>query len=175
MSLRGDTLRQMRRNMGIVFQDPYAALDPRMLVGDIVSESLRAHGLVHSRQEAWERSRELLQTVGLDAEFVTRYPHEFSGGQRQRIGIARAIATDPKLLILDEPISALDLSIRAQILNLLEDLQTERGLAYLVVAHDLSVVAISARASPSCIWVSSWRRGLRMLFSPLPNIRIHRR
>jgi len=140
LALRGEELRRMRRHMGIVFQDPYAALDPRMLVGDIVSESLRAHALVRSRAEAWERSRKLLETVGLDPDFVTRYPHEFSGGQRQRIGIARAIATDPKLLILDEPISALDLSIRAQILNLLEDLQGERGLSYLVVAHDLSVV-----------------------------------
>jgi len=140
LALRREDLRRMRRNMGIVFQDPYAALDPRMLVGDIVSESLRAHALVRSRTEAWERGRELLRTVGLDPEFVARYPHEFSGGQRQRIGIARAIATDPRLLILDEPISALDLSIRAQILNLLEDLQAARGLSYVVVAHDLSVV-----------------------------------
>ncbi len=140
LALRGEALRTMRRHMGIVFQDPYSALDPRMLVGDIVSEALMAHDLVSSRQEAWERGRRLLTTVGLDPEFVTRYPHEFSGGQRQRIGIARAIATDPDLLILDEPISALDLSIRAQILNLLEDLQSERGLSYLVVAHDLSVV-----------------------------------
>jgi len=140
LSLRGEALRQMRRKMGIVFQDPYAALDPRMLVGDIVSEGLLAHKIINSRSDAWDRSRDLLKSVGLDPEFASRYPHEFSGGQRQRIGIARAIATDPKLLILDEPISALDLSIRAQILNLLEDLQAERGLSYLVVAHDLSVV-----------------------------------
>src|SRR5947209_7595807 len=116
------------------------AVDPRMLVGDIVSGPLLAHDVVKSRAAAWERARQLLQTVGLDPEFAARYPHEFSGGQRQRIGIARAIATDPKLLILDEPISALDLSIRAQILNLLERLQTDRGLSYLIVAHDLSVV-----------------------------------
>ncbi len=139
-ALRGEDLRRMRRNLGIVFQDPYAALDPRMLVGDILSEPLLAHRLANDRPTSWERARELLQTVGLDQEFTARYPHEFSGGQRQRIGIARAIATDPKLLILDEPISALDLSIRAQILNLLEDLQAERGLSYLFVAHDLSVV-----------------------------------
>lgn len=140
MAQKGEALRQMRRNMNIVYQDPFAALDPRMMIGDIVAEPLRAHGLVNGRSKAWERSRELLQTVGLNPNVITRYPHEFSGGQRQRIGIARAIATDPKLLILDEPISALDLSIRAQILNLLEELQTTRGLSYLFIAHDLSVV-----------------------------------
>jgi oligopeptide/dipeptide ABC transporter ATP-binding protein len=139
-TLRGEALRQMRRQMGIVFQDPFAALNPRMMVGDIVSEPLLAFGLVPSRQERLDRARQLLETVGLRPEFLSRYPHEFSGGQRQRIGIARAIAADPELLILDEPISALDISIRAQILNLLEDLQTQRGLAYLFIAHDLSVV-----------------------------------
>jgi oligopeptide/dipeptide ABC transporter ATP-binding protein len=140
IAMRGEELRRMRRHVGIVFQDPYAALDPRMLVGEIVSESLVAHGMVSRRADAWQQARRLMETVGLDPEFVSRYPHEFSGGQRQRIGIARAIATDPMLLILDEPISALDLSIRAQILNLLEDLQEQRGLSYLLVAHDLSVV-----------------------------------
>lgn len=140
LALRGEALRSARRRIGVVFQDPYAALDPRMPIGDIVSEPLRAHGLCSTRSQAWTRARELLDTVGLNPDFVNRYPHEFSGGQRQRIGIARAIATDPELLILDEPISALDLSIRAQILNLLEELQTARGLSYLFVAHDLSVV-----------------------------------
>ena len=140
LALNGEALRTMRRRMGIVFQDPYAALDPRMPIGDIVSEPLRAHGIARNRSDAWSQARNLLDTVGLNADFVNRYPHEFSGGQRQRIGIARAIATDPELLILDEPISALDLSIRAQILNLLEDLQKARGLSYLFVAHDLSVV-----------------------------------
>ncbi|HZT42347.1 MAG TPA: ABC transporter ATP-binding protein [Chthonomonadaceae bacterium] len=139
-ALRGETLRRLRRNMGIVFQDPYAALDPRMMVGETVAEPLQAHGLARSRQDRLAKARELLKRVGLDPAFAARYPHEFSGGQRQRIGIARAIATDPKLLILDEPISALDISIRAQILNLLEDLQSERGLSYLFIAHDLSVV-----------------------------------
>jgi oligopeptide transport system ATP-binding protein len=140
LALKGPDLRELRKDMGIVFQDPFAALDPRMMIGEIVSEPLRAHGLAGSREDRMEQAQFLLKTVGLRPEFVSRYPHEFSGGQRQRIGIARAIATNPKLLILDEPISALDLSIRAQILNLLEELQAERGLSYLFIAHDLSVV-----------------------------------
>ena len=140
LALDGPALRELRKDMGIVFQDPFAALDPRMMIGEIVSEPLRAHGIASSRSALMDKARELLTTVGLRPEFVSRYPHEFSGGQRQRIGIARAIATNPKLLILDEPISALDLSIRAQILNLLEELQAERGLSYLFIAHDLSVV-----------------------------------
>jgi oligopeptide transport system ATP-binding protein len=133
-------LRALRKDMGIVFQDPMSALDPRMMIGEIIAEPLRAHRLVSGRRARLERARELLEQVGLRAEFAERYPHEFSGGQRQRIGIARAIATDPKLLILDEPISALDISVRAQILNLLEELQERMGLAYLFIAHDLSVV-----------------------------------
>jgi oligopeptide/dipeptide ABC transporter ATP-binding protein len=133
-------MRSLRKDMSIVFQDPMSALDPRMMVGDIVTEPLRAHGLVKPRRERLARARTLLEQVGLRPEFAERYPHEFSGGQRQRIGIARAIATEPKLIILDEPISALDISVRAQILNLLEDLQEQRGLAYLFIAHDLSVV-----------------------------------
>ncbi len=140
MALRSEALRRLRRHMNIVFQDPYSALDPRMMIGDIVTEPLLAHGILMARSDRQRRAQELLQTVGLRPEFVSRYPHEFSGGQRQRIGIARAIATDPQLLILDEPISALDISIRAQILNLLADLQAERGLSYLFIAHDLSVV-----------------------------------
>ncbi|MCS6774966.1 MAG: ABC transporter ATP-binding protein [Chloroherpetonaceae bacterium] len=140
LALTGEALRHQRRHMGVVFQDPYAALNPRMSVGQIVAEPLDAHFPGMSRAEKQQRARELLETVGLRADFVSRYPHEFSGGQRQRIGIARAIATDPRLIVLDEPISALDISVRAQILNLLLDLQEQRGLSYLFIAHDLSVV-----------------------------------
>lgn len=138
--LGGEDLRRLRRHMGVVFQDPMSALNPRMSVGDIVAEPLRVHRLVRGRTEALKRAEALLQQVGLDPSFAARYPHEFSGGQRQRIGIARAIATDPRMLVLDEPISALDVSVRAQVLNLLADLQSSRGLAYLLIAHDLSIV-----------------------------------
>ncbi|MGC8667173.1 MAG: ABC transporter ATP-binding protein [Chthonomonadales bacterium] len=138
--LRGTALRAVRRNLGIVFQDPMASLDPRMTAGAIIAEPLRIHGVVQNRREARERVQVLLEQVGLDAGAAGRYPHEFSGGQRQRIGIARAIATGPKLVILDEPVSALDISIRAQILNLLQDLGERLGLAYLFIAHDLSAV-----------------------------------
>jgi oligopeptide transport system ATP-binding protein len=139
-TLGGKELRQMRRRMQMVFQDPYASLNPRMNVGTIIAEPLDIHGVGSSR-ERQERSRELLATVGLNPEFAVRYPHEFSGGQRQRIGVARALALNPDLIVADEPISALDVSIQAQIINLLERLQGEFGLTYLFVAHDLSVVA----------------------------------
>jgi oligopeptide/dipeptide ABC transporter ATP-binding protein len=137
-SMGSGELRRMRRKMQIVFQDPYASLNPRMTVNAIVSDPLKVHGLYDS--SAKTKIRELMVRVGLKPEHVNRYPHEFSGGQRQRIGIARALALDPDLLVLDEPVSALDVSIQAGVINLLEDLQDELGLAYIFVAHDLSVV-----------------------------------
>ncbi len=133
-------LRGLARDMQIIFQDPYASLNPRMTVGAIVGEALIIHKLAASAQERDDRVVELLETVGLHPDHLRRYPHEFSGGQRQRIGIARALAVKPRLIICDEPVSALDVSIQAQVINLLEDLQEKMGLTYLFIAHDLSVV-----------------------------------
>jgi len=137
--LKGEALRQMRRRMQTIFQDPFSSLDPRQSVARIVAEPMRVHGLA-SRAEVQDRVRELLETVGLPAEAGSRYPHEFSGGQRQRIGIARALGLNPDLIVADEPVSALDVSIRAQVLNLLEELQDRFSLTYLFVSHDLAVV-----------------------------------
>ena len=133
-------LRRMRRRMQMIFQDPYASLNPRMTVGSIVGEPLEVHKIGGSRREQQQRVQELLEIVGLNPYFINRYPHEFSGGQRQRIGVARALAVNPSFIVCDEPISALDVSIQAQVINLLEDLQSELGLTYLFIAHDLSVV-----------------------------------
>ncbi len=138
-TMKGETLRRQRRRMQMIFQDPYASLNPRMTVGSIVGEPLEIHNLASGKEKV-ERVQELLRMVGLNPYFVNRYPHEFSGGQRQRIGIARALAVSPDFIVADEPISALDVSIQAQIINLLQDLQNELGLTYLFIAHDLSMV-----------------------------------
>jgi len=137
--LNGGDMRKMRRHLQMIFQDPYASLNPRMTVGSIVSEPMQIHNLV-SKNQRNQKVQELLQTVGLNPYFANRYPHEFSGGQRQRIGIARALAANPDFIVCDEPVSALDVSIQAQIVNLLEELQDQLGLTYLFIAHDLSVV-----------------------------------
>jgi len=140
VGLKGRELKHFRQQVQMVFQDPFGSLNPRMSVGASISEVLQVHNMAGSRHERHARAAELLKTVGLESEYAARYPHEFSGGQRQRIGIARALAVRPSLLIADEPVSALDVSVQAQILNLMKDLQNEMGLSYLLIAHDLAVV-----------------------------------
>ncbi|MGE5572886.1 MAG: ABC transporter ATP-binding protein [Bacteroidota bacterium] len=139
LKLGREEMRELRKDMQIIFQDPYASLNPRMTVGDIVGEPMEIHRIARGKEKD-KRVRELLEVVGLSPLHARRYPHEFSGGQRQRIGVARALAVNPKLIICDEPVSALDVSIQAQVINLLQDLQREFGLTYLFIAHDLSVV-----------------------------------
>ena len=138
--LNASDMRSMRKEVQIIFQDPYGSLNPRMTAGDIIGEPLKVHKLINGRQEYRDKVAELLSIVGLSPYMADRYPHEFSGGQRQRIGIARALAVNPSFIVCDEPVSALDVSIQAQVVNLLEDLQEKFGLTYLFIAHDLSVV-----------------------------------
>ena len=139
-TMKKKELKAVRHDLQYIFQDPYASLNPRMTIGEIVSEPLVIHGEMNNTEERMDYVRKILDIVGLNPEHINRYPHEFSGGQRQRVGIARAFALHPKLIICDEPVSALDVSIQAQVLNLLGELQKEYGTAYLFIAHDLSVV-----------------------------------
>jgi oligopeptide transport system ATP-binding protein len=184
-----EELRRMRRRMQIIFQDPYSSLNPRMTVGSIVAEPIETHKLARGAEKA-ERVRELLRLVGLNPQFTNRYPHEFSGGQRQRIGVARALAVEPEFIVCDEPISALDVSIQAQVMNLLVDLREEFGLTYLFIAHDLSAVRhISDRVGvmylgklvelgpPSAIYVQPGHPYTRALLSavPIPSPKAERR
>ena len=158
-----DQLRTIRRRIQIIFQDPYSSLNPRMKVLDIVGEALTIHKLVKNKREYRLRVGELLQQVGLNPDMANRYPHEFSGGQRQRIGVARALAVEPEFIVADEPVSALDVSIQAQLINLLKDLQQELGLSYLMIAHDLAIVRhvsdrIAVMYLGKLMEVASWDR-----------------
>lgn len=160
--LKQKQLKPYRKNMQMIFQDPYASLNARMTVRDIIAEPLIAHGVVRKKEDANELIYPMLERVGLTKEHSGRYAHEFSGGQRQRVGIARALILQPDLVICDEPISALDVSIQAQVVNLLKDFQEEKGVSYLFIAHDLSMVRYVSDDVASCIWGSWWKSANRM-------------
>ncbi|XVX21227.1 ABC transporter ATP-binding protein [Actinomycetota bacterium] len=180
-SLKGETLRRKRKDIQMVFQDPMSSLDPRQSVESLLLEGMKAHGLVKDDASANQRLKQLLRDVGLPPQALQKYPHEFSGGQRQRIGIARALSVEPKLIVADEPVSALDVSVQAQVINLLEDLQEEYGLTYLVVAHDLAVVrhisdrigvmylgALAEEASADDLYANPLHPYTRALLSAVP-------
>ena len=171
-TMAGNDLRQMRRRMQIIFQDPFASLNPRMTVGSIVSEPLQIHKIYSNKKERQQYVEQLMEKVGLNPYFINRYPHEFSGGQRQRIGIARALALEPSFIVADEPISALDVSIQAQVVNLMEELQDELNLTYLFIAHDLSMVRhICDRVAVMYLGKSTRIRSIptrRRCFQPCP-------
>lgn len=165
VKLKGEALRKMRRNMQMIFQDPYASLNPRMTVGQIITEPMVIHDIADPK-DIHDHAERLLKLVGLNPAYTNRYPHEFSGGQRQRIGIARALALEPKMIVCDEPISALDVSIQAQVVNLLEDLQSQLGLTYLFIAHDLSMVRhISDRVAVMYLGIIVELAGRNVLYS----------
>ncbi len=166
---KGNALRRMRQSMQMIFQDPYASLDPRMTVKDIIGEPMKVHGVPEKKKERMERVLELMKLVGLNPTDVHRYPHEFSGGQRQRIGIARALAVRPEFIVCDEPVSALDVSIQAQVINLLEDLREQFNLTYLFISHDLSVVKhISHRVAVMYLGIMVELAEKNELFCPAP-------
>ena len=169
LKLRGRRVRSLRRRMQMVFQDPYLSLDPKMRIGSALMEALAIHGM-GSRKERFDRAMTLLLRMGFSPEHFFRFPHEFSGGQRQRIGLARALILEPSLIVCDEPVSALDVSVQAQIINLMKDIQEERGVSYLFIAHNLSVVRYISTGSASCTWALWQRKRRRRSFSENPRI-----
>ncbi len=152
LSLSERQMREMRREMQIIFQDPFSSINPRKSISETIAEPIRRHRIITNKREREEKVFEIMKTVGLAERFYNAYPHELDGGRRQRVGIARALALNPKFIVCDEPVSALDVSIQAQILNLMQELQEQMGLTYMFVTHDLSVVNTSLMRSPLCIW-----------------------
>ena len=181
--MTGEKRRNARRNIQMIFQDPYSSLDPRKTASYSIEEAMKVHGLGENSRERHQRALEALQEVGLDVQHMERYPHEFSGGQRQRVNIARALSISPELIVCDEPVSALDVSIQAQVINLFKKIQQERKLTYVFISHDLGIIkyisdwlrSSSSSPSSSCIWDGSWRPTRPMEFTPTPFIPTRRR